>query len=280
MAGVPVVVHTVEGLPFHRYSPRLQHAAYVHAERFAARYCDHIACVAQAMANQLLDAGVGSREMMSIIYSGMDVDAYLGAAPLRDEVRARYGIGRDELVIGKIARLFPLKGHRFVLQAAPRIVEACPGARFLLVGNGILREQLEQQATEAGIRDRLVFTGLVPPEEIPGLVSAMDIVVHASLREGLARVLVQGLLCEKPVVTFALDGAPEVIVPGETGYLVEPESVAGLEDAVLEAIGNPGKARRMARQGRERFADRFRVETMVRDTEELYRRLLKDSDER
>jgi glycosyltransferase involved in cell wall biosynthesis len=273
-AGVPLVVHTVEGLPFHRYSPRLQHALYVHAERLAARHCDHITCVAQAMANQLLEAGVGSPDKISIIYSGMDVDAYLRAGPLRRPVRRRYGIGPDEIVIGKIARLFPLKGHRFVIEAAPRILQQCPRARLLFVGDGILREKLEQQAVEAGIRDRLTFTGLVPPEEIPGLVSAMDVVVHASLREGLARVLVQGLLCEKPVVAYALDGAPEVIIPGETGYLVEPESVQGLADAVIRAVEDPAEARRMGREGRRRFADRFRVETMVRDTADLYQRLL------
>jgi glycosyltransferase involved in cell wall biosynthesis len=277
-ARVPVVVHTVEGLPFHRYSPPLQHAVYVRAERLAARYCDHITCVAQAMANQLLDAGVGSPDMMSIIYSGMDVDAYLEAGALREAVRERYGIGPDEVVIGKIARLFPLKGHRFLLEAAPRILQGCPEARFLLVGNGILRNDLEQQAERAGVRDRVTFTGLVPPEQIPGLVSAMDVVAHASLREGLARVLVQGLLCEKPVVTFALDGAPEVIIPGETGYLVEPESVQGLAEAVLRAIRDPEQAHRMAREGRRRFANRFRVETMVSDTESLYRRLLTAKD--
>jgi glycosyltransferase involved in cell wall biosynthesis len=274
MAGVPIVVHTVEGLPFHRYSPRLQYALYVRAERFAARYCDHITCVAEAMAQQLLDARVGSRDMMSIIYSGMEVADYVQAGPHRDEVRRLHGIGPDEIVIGKIARLFPLKGHRFVIDAAPRILEACPNARFLFVGNGILRQELEDRAARAGVRDRFSFTGLVPPDDIPGLVSAMDVVVHASLREGLARVLVQGLLCEKPVVTYSLDGAPEVIIPGETGYLVEPESVDGLADAVLRAIRNPDEAGAMAREGRRRFADRFRICTMVRETEALYGRLL------
>jgi glycosyltransferase involved in cell wall biosynthesis len=102
----------------------------------------------------------------------------------------------------------------------------------------------------------------------------MDLLVHTSLREGLPRVLVQALLCERPVVTFDLDGAPEVIRDGETGRLVPAESVDGLVEAVVDCIENPEGARRMAREGRRRFAEDFRIETMVNDTVALYRRLL------
>lgn len=273
-AGIPVIVHTVEGLPFHRFSSPLRNFLYIRAERLAARHCDHIACVAEAMIEQIVAAGVTDRSKTSTIYSGMDVDSYLDARPLRESVRARYGLNPQDVVIGKIARLFELKGHEFVIQAAPRVIDHCPDARFLFVGDGILRQQLESQIEQAGLQERFVFTGLVPPEDIPGLVSAMDIVVHASLREGLARVLVQGLLCEKPVVTYAVDGAHEVIIPKETGYLVAPKSVDGLADALIDAFQNFGEARAMAAEGRRRFADRFRIETMVQETEQLYRRLM------
>jgi glycosyltransferase involved in cell wall biosynthesis len=274
LARVPVVVHTIEGLPFHRYAAGWQNALYIAAERVAARACDRIAVVAQAMADQAVAAGVADPEQFTPIYSGMDVDAYLQADPLRGSVRRRWGIGPDEIVIGKIARLFDLKGHEFVLRAAPRVIGRCPRARFLFVGGGALREDLGRMARRLGVADHVTFTGLVPPQDIPGLVSAMDIVVHASLREGLARVLVQGLLCAKPVVTYDLDGAPEVIVNQETGRLVPAESVDELADAVLEIALHPRRGRAMGREGRRRFAERFRIETMVSDTERLYRELM------
>ena len=273
-AGVPIVIHTVEGLPFHRYSPRLLNAAYILAERAAARVTDHTVCVARAMVEQAVHAGIQPRGGYSIIYSGMDVDAHFRAAALRDETRRRLGIGPDEVIIGKVARLFDLKGHEFVIRALPAVVERCPQARCLFVGDGTLRCDLARLAGRLGVADRVLFAGLVPPATVPAMVSAMDVLVHASLREGLPRVLVQGLLCEKPVVSFALDGAPEVILDGVTGRLVEPESVEGLATALIDAVEHPEESRRMAQEGRRRFADRFRITTMVSDTEDLYRHLL------
>ena len=274
VAGVPIVVHTIEGLPFHRYAPAWMNAAFIAAERAVAPATDRIACVAQAMVRQALDAGVGRPEQYCVIYSGMDVDAYRDAGRHRARVRSRFGLAEDDIVVAKVARLFPLKGHRFVLQAAARTVRRFPKLKLLFVGDGVLRSGLAHQAVDLGIGDRVVFAGLVPPEEIPEIIGATDAVVHASLREGLARVLVQALLCEKPVVTFDLDGAPEVIVDGETGRLVEAESVDGLSEALAWTLDNPDRARRMAAEGRRRFADRFRIETMVSETDKLYRALL------
>ena len=145
---------------------------------------------------------------------------------------------------------------------------------FVWVGDGRQRREYELAVRRVGLGDRVHFAGLVPPEEVPAMVSAMDVVVHASLREGLARVLVQALLCEKPVVTYALDGAPEVIIDGETGTLVRPGAVDELADALLDVIEHPDAAGAMAREGRRRFADRFRLSTMVDDTARLYRELL------
>ncbi len=274
LLGVPVIIHTVEGLPFHRYAPALVNAAFIAAERAAALVTDRIVCVAQAMVEQARQAGIRPRGGFTVIYSGMDVEAYRDADRARQSVRRRFGFGQDDVVIGKIARLFELKGHEFVLRAGPKVVARCPRARFLFVGDGVLRERLAAQAAELGIGGRVVFAGLVPPQDIPAMVGAMDVVVHASLREGLARVLVQALLCERPVVTYDLDGAPEVILDGVTGRLVPPESVDELADAIAWAVENPRDARRMAQEGRRRFTDQFRIKTMVDRTEALYRELL------
>ena len=274
VARVPVIIHTVEGLPFHRFAPWYANAAFVLAERAAARVTDRTVCVARAMQQQAEAAGVRPRGGYSIIYSGMDVDAYLDAAPLREETRRQLGIAPQDVVIGKVARLFQLKGHEFVIRALPRVRERCPQARCLFVGDGVLRDELAALAARLGVADRVTFAGLVPPQRVPAMISAMDVLVHASLREGLPRVLVQGLLCEKPVVTYALDGAPEVVIDGVTGRLVPPGSVDELADALVEAIEHPDRAAAMAREGRRRFADRFRIRTMVDDTAALYRELL------
>ncbi len=135
---------------------------------------------------------------------------------------ARLGYRDEHVVVGKIARLFHLKGHEYVVAAARRAVGRNPNLRFLLVGDGILTETIRDQVRQARLDDYFQFTGLVPPEDIPPLIGAMDIVVHTSLREGLARVLPQALIAGKPVVSYDVDGAREVVITDETGILLPP----------------------------------------------------------
>lgn len=271
---VPVVVHTIHGLPFHPYEKGWRNALYVRLERAAARWSDKIVCVADAMADQAVAAGVADRAKFVTVYSGMDAEAFLECDWQRRAMRSRLGIRDDEFVIGKIARLFELKGYEYVIEAAKQIRDAHPNVRFLFVGDGILREQLEAQARRLGVRDWILFAGLVPASQVPTYLSAMDALVHASLREGLARVLPQALLAGKPVVSFDVDGAREVVVHGETGYLVPPKSVQGLVVSLCEMIENPQKAAAMAAKGRELCRERFRWQTMVGRLDALYRELL------
>ena len=230
---VPVTVHTIHGLPFHRFQGKLSNAVFVLAEKVGAICCDKIACVADAMTQQALAAGVGHPSQYETVYSGMEVEKFLNADEHRSAARRELGFKQEHIVIGKIARLFPLKGHRYVLEAAPRVVERCPNVRFLFVGDGILREELEERAASLGIRDHTVFTGLVDSARIPEMIGAMDLLVHASLREGLPRAVVQALLGGRPAVCYAVDGAPEVVIDGVTGRLLPPRSTDQLAEALI-----------------------------------------------
>ncbi|MGH9664162.1 MAG: glycosyltransferase, partial [Bryobacteraceae bacterium] len=178
-------------------------------------------------------------------------------------VRRELGIPDGALVVGKIARLFPLKGHEQLLAAAPAIVRRHPDVRFLLVGDGVLYDNLCARARALGILDHFVFTGLVDREKIPRMVAAMDILVHTSLHEGLARALVQALAMGKPCVAFDLDGAPEIVISGKTGYLVQPGDLAGLSESISALLSDPGMRRRMGEEGRRLTDPAFRAETMV-----------------
>ena len=161
-----------------------------------------------------MDAGVAGKEKFVTIRSGMDITAFETAAGQADTTRQRLGIRDNEIVIGKVARLFPLKGHEYFIDAAEAISRKNKHVRYLLVGDGILRSSLEERVRQAGLEDAFIFAGLVQPDEIPEMIAAMDIVVHASLREGLAKVLVQALAERKPVVSFDIDGAREVVRNG------------------------------------------------------------------
>ena len=144
----------------------------------------------------------------------------------------------------------------------------------MILGDGILREKYEREIKAAGLAEHFRFTGLVPPERVPELVHAMDIVVHASLREGLARVLPQSLIAGRPVVTYDIDGAREVAIPGVTGYLLPPRTVREMTTALEDLVRAPELRHRLGYEGRARFTDQFRHETMTRRIREVYQEIL------
>ncbi|HWB09723.1 MAG TPA: glycosyltransferase family 4 protein [Pirellulales bacterium] len=278
--GVPAIVHGVHGAPFYPYQNPFVRRFYRACERWAARRCHAFVSVADAMTDLMVEAGVAAREKFTTIYSGMETEPFLRADEHRAHVRRQLGYTDEQIVVGKIARLFHLKGHDDVIAAAEKLAARHPAVRFLFVGDGILREQLQARIAAAGLADRFRFTGLVPPERIAELIGAMDVVVHTSLREGLARVLPQGLIAGKPVVSYDIDGAREVVVPGETGYLLPPRDVGGLVAALDELVADPALRDRLGAEGRRRFAEVFRHQHMTERTRELYEKLLAASGNR
>jgi glycosyltransferase involved in cell wall biosynthesis len=272
-AGIPAV-HTIHGASFHYGQSPAVSWLYRQLERSAARTTAKFISVADAMTDQYVAAGIAERDRFVTISSGFDVEPFL--KPPRDpaEVRRELGLRPEHIVIGKIARLFHLKGHEFVIAAAKDVVAKVPNVRFLLVGDGLLRQHYEQQIADAGLMEHFVFAGLVPPERIPELIHAMDIIVHTSLWEGLARVLPQGLIAGKPVVSYDIDGAREVVIPGETGYLLPSQSVELLAAALTELATDAALRECLGATGRARFAEQFRHQTMTRRIREVYAHVL------
>lgn len=271
--GIPCV-HGIHGAAFHFGQPAWLFKAYRQAERMADRWCQHFITVCDAMRDQYLEAGIGTADKYTTVYSGMDVDRFLTPEEDRTSLRSRLGIENDEVVVGKIARLFHLKGHEYLVEAAPAIVASNPKVRFLLVGDGILQSQLQTRIEELGLTNHFIFAGLVPPQDVPNFIHAMDVVVHTSVWEGLARVLPQALLCEKPIVSYAIDGAPEVCRHEETGLLVEPESIDQLAEAVGRLIANPALRTKLGQRGRQLFEQPFRHQFMTERVREIYQQVL------
>lgn len=274
-AGVPVVVHTIHGLPFHPYLGRGRRALYLACERMAAGWCDALIAVAARLREAALAAGVGRPEQYEVVHSGMPLKEFLCARP-DPAVRARYYIPPDVPLVGKVARLFPLKGHEEFVEAARLLAERVPDCHFLVVGGGLLRGEIERRVREAGLAERFRFTGLVPRETVAGIMPNLQVLVHASWWEGLPRVVVQALAAGVPVVAFDVDATGEVVLDGETGFLVEPGDVAGLAERVERLLRDEGLRRRMGEAGRALVDPEFREEIMVERLYAIYERLLKE----
>ncbi len=274
LAGTPIIVHTLHSLVFHDYQPWAVNRLWWVVKKLCAPMTDHFISVSSIISQKAIAAGIGPPEKFTTIYSGMELDWFLDSSVDPAAVRREFGIPEDAPVVGKIARLFSLKGHDQLLDAAPEVVRRHPDVRFFLIGDGLLYEHLRSRAREAGILDNFVFAGLIPRERIPEMIAPMDVVVHTSLREGLARVLPQALAMGKPCVSFDIDGAPEVVIPGETGYLVKPGDDRELANAISDLLDDPHLRVRMGEAGRHRVDPAFRAETMVEQIASVYKMLL------
>ena len=259
LAHVPVGVHTIHGPSFYRYQNPVGNWLFRWAEQLAGEWTTQFVSVADAMTEQYQAAGIAGKYVT--IHSGMNLAPFLRIEP------------RPDYVVGKIARMFRLKGYEYLFEAAPRIVAAVPNVKFLLVGDGIYRPRYERWAERLGLRDRFVFTGLVRPDEIPGYVAQMDVLVHLSLREGLPRTVPQALAAGKPVVAFDVDGAREVCRDGETGFLIRAEDAGSVATAVIRLLQDRELAAKLGARGRQLVRDEFGEDLMVRKLDELYRRL-------
>jgi glycosyltransferase involved in cell wall biosynthesis len=269
-------VHTIHGASFHRGQHPIVFSAYQVLERRAAGWTDAFISVCDSLTNQYVEADVAPVDQFTTVYSGMEVEPFVTPPRSREDVRQELGLTSDDVAFAKVARLFHLKGHKYLIPAAKRVIERCPQVKFVLIGDGLLRDELEAQIASLGLTDRFILTGLVRPERIPELINACDAVVHTSEWEGLARVLPQGLISGKPVVSYDVDGAREVVIPGETGFLLPVEEIDGLADAICQLAESAELRARLGENGRERFTDVFRHQTMTAQIRDVYQRVLAD----
>jgi glycosyltransferase involved in cell wall biosynthesis len=273
MAGVPHVVHTLHGVTFHEHVSRPVRWIYVLLERLAARYCDVLITVGEDVKQRYLDEAIGSREQYVTIPSGMDTEPFEEArrdpSGHRLAVRREFGFTDEDLVIGMVSRLEPRKGYHFLVEAMRRLAPDFPHLKLLIVGEGRQHGELEHLVRNLSLADRVVFAGY--REDVARAISAFDIATLTSLWEGLPRVLVQYSLLEKPIVTFEVEGAREVVEDGVNGYVVPLKDVEALVDRLRRLVADAAARTDFGRLSREKVLGRWDVERMVERIEAVYR---------
>ena len=227
------------------------------------------------MTEQATAVGIGRPEQFATAYSAIEEDDFLEPIPpeQKKQFRQKYGISDDAIVLVTIARLFMLKGHDYIIESAKELSKRFENCAWLFVGDGNLAGHYKQQVNELGLAEKIKFTGLLPPSAIPLAIQSSDILVHCSLREGLARTLPQAMLCGKPAISFDVDGAREV-VNENTGRLIEPKNVEQLTKTCAELIEDEDLRKRLGQNGRESVKTKFAPETMVDTIEAVYNKLI------
>jgi glycosyltransferase involved in cell wall biosynthesis len=265
-AGVPVVVSTVHNFEWFR-----EYRVMNLVERWSARSADHvIGCTESVTAHvqEVLHLPPGKA---ITVPNGTPLGPFLeqrDPAPLRRE----FGLAEDEKVVGTIGRLSEQKHHTDFLAMAKRVVDRFPRTRFLLIGDGPLRPDLERQRRELGLDDRVLFTG--PRGDIPLLLALMDCFVLSSLWEGLPVTLLEAMAAATPCVSTDVGGCRDVVRPGETGWLVPERNPDALARAVIGVLEDPPRAEAVAARARQLVTERHSIERFTRDHESLYLRLL------
>jgi len=272
IAGVPHVVHTLHGVTFHDHVASPVRRLYVLLERLAAARCDALISVGEDVRRKYLAEGIGREAQYVTIPSGMDTrpfeEARQGPATARDAVRRELDLGKDDIVVGMVSRLEPRKGWSYLIDAVARLAPGFPALRLLVVGEGAQRAELDALAARGGIRDRVRFAGYRP--DVARVIAAMDVGVLTSLWEGLPRVLVQYALLERPIVTFEVEGAREVVADGENGWVVPPCDVDALVDRLRPLLARPDLRRELGRRGRARVEGRWDADLMIRRIGDVY----------
>ncbi len=261
--GVPHIVHTPHGHIFHGYFSPTATRMFAALERLAAPWTDRILTLSDAEAADHLRRRIGRPDQFVTIPSGVEIESVRPAPPTR--------VVSGRPLVGTVARLVPVKGLQYLIEAAPGILRRYPGARFLLVGEGKMRSTLEAQARSLGLDGRLVFAGF--RKDAPALIAGMDVFVLPSINEGMGRVLVMAMALGKPIVATHVGGVGELVGSGEAGLLVPPRDPKALADAVIALLDDPARAAALAEAGRRR-AFRYSAEVMLESLGTLYREVM------
>ena len=271
LAGVPVVVHTVHGWGFNDRQRPLVNRSFTALERWCARFTDALVTVTPRDTDVGLSRGIGEPALYTTIRSGIDLARFGSPQRSREEMRAELGLAGHHRVAVSVMRLVPQKAPLDLIDGAGRLLADLPDARILIVGDGPLRALVEDRCRALGLGNRIVFTGL--RSDVPELLAAADVLVLASLWEGLPRVIPQAMAAGLPVVATAVAGNAEAVADGVTGVLVPPRDPAALASALSVLLADPARSRAMGAAARARV-DEFSVHRMVDDIEALYTRCL------
>lgn len=219
-----------------------------------------VVCSQAGKTKLLRDYGL-SEERVSLIYNGVDLQKYQIANPPAP-------VGKTITVVGQLSEY---KGHRHLFYAFREVVKNFASLKLIVVGDGILRKDLEKLAQQFDLEKQIVFLGT--RDDIPAIMSFTDIFVLPSLREGIPLAMLEAMAAAKPVIVTRVGGIPEIITDGENGLLVPSGDVPLLCSAIKSLLSDPLKARRLGERARELIEKKYTLDKTVQATEEMYRQV-------
>jgi len=268
LAGVPIIVHTPHGHVFYGYFNASVSWLFIVMERLVGTFTDKIITLTERGKEEHIYYRIAKPEKFVAIPSGIDIRTLRSHAVDARKKREELGVRDEDFLIGTIARLAEIKGHKYLIAAMPEIIREIPQAKLLLVGDGPLKNELVRMCYELNIIDKVLFLGI--RKDVPDLISVMDLFVLPSLNEGMGKVFLQVQAMGKAVIAADVGGVCEIVKHGENGLLIPPKDPRAIARACIELLKDPTRSTEMGLKGKAQVDKRFSVETMVEKIERLY----------
>jgi len=272
LARVPIIIHTPHGHVFHSYYGPVMTKVFVFAEKILSFITDKITALTNRERDEHLEEGIASIEKYVVIHSGVMLDRLMNMNIDAGAVRGEFGIAQDSNVIGVVGRLVPIKGHKYLVSAAKRIIKEFRNTVFVFVGDGYLSSRLERQAESVGVRKNIIFTGW--RKDAVEILDLFDILVLPSLNEGMGKVLVEGMALGKPIIASNVGGIIDLVRNGENGILVPPGDSDALGEAILQLLKDKNLSEKLGKNGKAMVYPEFDASVMVKQIDDLYESLL------
>jgi L-malate glycosyltransferase len=236
--------------------------------RWKYRQVDCFICASEFIRRMLIGDGVNEGRAVTV-HEGIDLER-VAAAPVAD-LHGEFWLPRDSPIVGNVAALVPHKGQRHLIDAAALVVQKVPDVRFIIAGEGELRESLERQIKDLALEKHVLLAGFRP--DALSVHKGFDIFVMSSVTEGLGTSLLDAMACGRPIVATTAGGIPEVVVDNQTGILVPPRDHEALARALVALLRDERAQEVMGTEGLLRVRERFTAERMVHETLAIYRRV-------
>lgn len=268
LARVPVIIHSEQGKDIEDiYSIKKRR---LWGRKLISYLANQVVTVSEEIKDSLVKTEKISPDKILTIHNGVDIQRFninIDKIKKKEEV----GIGSKDIVIGTVGRLDPIKSYDTFLYCAKEVISEFPDLRFLLVGDGPMRKNLEELSTKLGLQEKVTFIG--ERLDIPELLNIMDIFVLPSLSEGLSNTILEAMASGLPIITTRVGGNPEIIIDGETGFLVPPTDYQSLSKVLIQLLKAPSLAKKIGLAGQERAKRHFSLSKMVSSYEALYKEL-------
>ena len=270
-AGVPLTVHSLHGTVFDGYFEGLKAKIFLALEQMLGSRCDCIFTDTELVRRQVIAYRIAPPERVRVVPIGLELDQFADLTPFRGVLRRHLGLKEGTRLVGLIARLVPIKGVEYFLEAAREVLQRRKDVHFVIVGGGELRSALTRRASELGISDRVTFVGFW--RDLREIYADVEVMALSSLSEGCPVAVLESMAAGVPVVASAVGGVPDVVEDGVNGLLFPARDAHRLAEGVLQLLSDPERARRLTEAARRHVLVRYTIVASAAETEGLYRTL-------